>query len=266
MAIIGSFVLLSTFIISCSSSEKAAVPCPKFSGYRYNQGKHDHRHSAFRADVNKRIRGQKDQASRQGNEPEYISIPGNEMHARQEHLDYLNYLTASIDNRLYSDVKMPSPALVDPDTENPVLCDTIVLKPGNVITGKVVEITPYEVRYKHCSNLEGPVLVINKADVFVIKYPNGTRDYFTPVYTAPAATNNAVKKTEGLGTAGFITSLVGLFILGIPLGILSIVFGAISLGKIKRHPEKYKGKGFAITAVLVGFVDIVGMLILLALM
>lgn len=72
-------------------------------------------------------------------------------------------------------------------------------------------------------------------------------------------------KTEGLGLAGFITGLVGLFVLGIVLGIISIIFGAISLGKISKQPEKYKGKGFAITSLILGILDVFAFFIVIAL-
>lgn len=73
-------------------------------------------------------------------------------------------------------------------------------------------------------------------------------------------------KVEGLGLAGFIIGWVGLFMplaLGLIMCILAIIFGAISLGRIKRNPEKYKGKGFALTSLIVGIVG-VGIVLLLA--
>jgi len=78
--------------------------------------------------------------------------------------------------------------------------------------------------------------------------------------------NNGEPKTEGLGLAGFISGLVGLFILGILFGLIAIIFGAISLGKINKNPDKFKGKGFAITSLILGIIDVVAVLILLALM
>ncbi len=85
-------------------------------------------------------------------------------------------------------------------------------------------------------------------------------DTFIPI----ASPQENSPKIEGLGLAGMIVGLVGLFILGIPCGIVAIVFGAISLAKIKIHPEKFKGKGFAIASLVLGIVDVVVLLILLA--
>jgi hypothetical protein len=78
-------------------------------------------------------------------------------------------------------------------------------------------------------------------------------------------TNDGEPKTEGLGLAGFITGLVGLFIFGILFGLIAIIFGAISLGKINKNPDKFKGKGFAITSLILGIIDVAAFLILLAL-
>jgi len=68
-----------------------------------------------------------------------------------------------------------------------------------------------------------------------------------------------------MGVAGFVASLVGLFIFGIPLGLMAVIFGAVSLGKIKKHPGKYKGKGLAIASFVIGIVDIIGVIIVLSL-
>ena len=73
------------------------------------------------------------------------------------------------------------------------------------------------------------------------------------------------KKNEPLGLTGFIISLVGLFIIPIPLGILAIIFGAISLGRYSNEPEKFKGKGFAITSLSLGIVVLITGIIILAL-
>jgi hypothetical protein len=62
-------------------------------------------------------------------------------------------------------------------------------------------------------------------------------------------------KKNGLAVAGFIASLVGLFIFGIILGILAIIFGAIGLESQRR--------GLAIAALIIGIVDIVAAVIII---
>ncbi len=54
--------------------------------------------------------------------------------------------------------------------------DIITLKNGDEIKAKVTEISSTEIKYKRFENLEGPTVVISKADVFTIKYENGFRE------------------------------------------------------------------------------------------
>jgi hypothetical protein len=66
---------------------------------------------------------------------------------------------------------------------------------------------------------------------------------------------------NGLAVAGFVLSLVGIFILWFICGTLGIIFGAIGLQRANRG-AKYRG--LAIAAVVIGVIDIVGYIILLA--
>jgi hypothetical protein len=69
---------------------------------------------------------------------------------------------------------------------------------------------------------------------------------------------NDEPKVEGLGLAGFILALVGWFIpyLGLLMCLLAIIFGGVSLGRIARNPDKFKGRGFGITALIMGILGI----------
>ncbi|MDR0456082.1 MAG: CIA30 family protein [Treponema sp.] len=51
--------------------------------------------------------------------------------------------------------------------------DLIVLKDGNIIEAKVMEISSSEIRYKRFTHLDGPMVVIQASSVFSIKYENG---------------------------------------------------------------------------------------------
>lgn len=54
--------------------------------------------------------------------------------------------------------------------------DIITLINGNEIEAKVIEISPSEIKYKKFDNLGGPTIVVQKNEVFLIKYENGTRE------------------------------------------------------------------------------------------
>lgn len=53
--------------------------------------------------------------------------------------------------------------------------DVLIKRNGDELEVKVLEINLQEVKYKRFDNLEGPVISIAKADIFMIKYENGTK-------------------------------------------------------------------------------------------
>jgi hypothetical protein len=76
----------------------------------------------------------------------------------------------------------------------------IVKKNGDEIKAKVEEVLSAEIKYRKFENPTGPVYSIPKADVFMIRYENGSKDVFgtqnapvtaqpAPVYTQPAQTS-----------------------------------------------------------------------------
>ena len=70
---------------------------------------------------------------------------------------------------------------------------------------------------------------------------------------------------DGLAIAGFVTGLVSIFIFGLILGILGIVFSGIALRRIQKNPETRKGKGLAIAGLVLGIVGIIGWIIAISL-
>jgi len=82
--------------------------------------------------------------------------------------------------------------------------DLIILKDGNTIEAKVVEISPTEIRYRRFTNLDGPIIVIPADSVLSIRYENGTTDIIndnaTPTPTAPAV--NQFTPNPRLNTLG----------------------------------------------------------------
>ncbi len=72
--------------------------------------------------------------------------------------------------------------------------DTLVLKNGEEIKCKIIEIGTTEIKYKKWDNLEGPTIAILKSDVFMIKYANGTS---VVVVTQPTTNTNTGEKISG---------------------------------------------------------------------
>ena len=57
--------------------------------------------------------------------------------------------------------------------------DSLIMKSGEVIQAKVIEINTAEVKYKKIDNLDGPTYVVLKTNLEIIKYENGTREDFS---------------------------------------------------------------------------------------
>ena len=60
--------------------------------------------------------------------------------------------------------------------------DLLTKTTGEEVSVKVLEINTYEVKYKRADNPDGPLMVMRRADVFMIRYANGTKE----VLAAPA--------------------------------------------------------------------------------
>lgn len=73
--------------------------------------------------------------------------------------------------------------------------DVIVLKSGDEIQAKIVQVTDNDVSYKKFDYQDGPTFVVSKDKIFMIKYADGTKDVFS-TSTTQAAT---VRKDTAYG-------------------------------------------------------------------
>jgi len=79
--------------------------------------------------------------------------------------------------------------------------DIITLKNGDEIKSKVLEVTPDLVKYKNWTNQDGPTYSLTKAEIFMIKYQNGTKDVFKEISVSNSAQNNNVNNgSKFIGT------------------------------------------------------------------
>lgn len=72
---------------------------------------------------------------------------------------------------------------------------------------------------------------------------------FTPNYAGP----NTAPKVSGMAITSMILGITSAC-LSILTGIPAIVLGIISLLNINREPQRYSGKGYAITGIVTGCV------------
>jgi hypothetical protein len=295
LTILGTILVLSLVLLSCSTSQKAAVLCPEFSISKNSKVAANHNRNRNKAlTAHKRVTTRKQSASlsrkNQGKNiavfktspvQDKVILPSIAKISDIDKIEYSEGLIASTDNAIIplerNNTTTNSLKKVDTSKQlknifftQPAKCDTIVLKSGSLLIGKVEEIGQTEIKYRKCNNLSGPLISILKSDVAVIIYSNGTHEFLTPNNPIVASNNNNItttdnnteKKVEGLGLAGFIAGLGGLFIAGYILGAIAVIFGAISLGRIKKNPNKFKGRGFAIVSFIIGIIDIVALVIL----
>lgn len=63
--------------------------------------------------------------------------------------------------------------------------DIITKKDGTDIEAKVLEVNPSDVKYKRFDNLEGPTYSIDRTDILMIRYVNGTNEVFNVEQSSP---------------------------------------------------------------------------------
>lgn len=138
---------------------------------------------------------------------------------------------------------------IDPDS----LCDIIVLKNGDDVKAKVLEISPIEIKYKKCLSPDGPLYIVKKLDVFMIKYANGTKDVIDVEKTnepdvtkdeiVPDTSYTGPKTMHPKAKSALIFAWFGLIpLLGILACIKAIVDAGDALTDIKKNPNRYTGE------------------------
>ena len=74
--------------------------------------------------------------------------------------------------------------------------DLIILKDGNEINAKVIEVNLADIKYKKFDNPEGPSYSVQKSGVFMIKYKNGTKDIINTVKETDNTVNETAQKNK----------------------------------------------------------------------
>lgn len=87
--------------------------------------------------------------------------------------------------------------------------DILVLKSGDELKVKVTEVLPNVVKYKKWDNQDGPAYSEEKANIFMIKYKNGTKDVFANKEEKNNNASNTIDKFLGdwrcnIGSSGIV--------------------------------------------------------------
>ena len=114
--------------------------------------------------------------------------------------------------------------------------DLIILKDGNTIEAKVMEISPTEIRYIHFDHLDGPTIVVLTENVLSIRYENGRTEIINTV-TQPATPDASAETTQ---TANQLERNPRLNALGLAVGYLGVSnFGFALNGIVSPAPGAF---------------------------
>lgn len=149
-------------------------------------------------------------------------------------------------------------------------CDTIFLKNGLQVKAKVLEVGQSEIKYKLCDNLNGPTFSMNKFEVVKIKYYIETSTIALYNKAIPQRTSSvAEKKQEPSSLVGFISGVTGILLFPtvvapLILGFVALIASLTGLEKINKNPEKWKSKGLANAGLILGVINMILSVSLLA--
>lgn len=130
-------------------------------------------------------------------------------------------------------------------------CTLLISQPkanAFIITSNTEGVTSSQEQVNKAIAVHKPTIK-ERFSAFVIKKVLKLKMFSTP---APDGT-----KMNGMAVAGFITGVLGIFVLPTLLGALGIIFSAVGLVKVLKNPDIYKGKGLAIAGLICGIVALV---------
>jgi len=112
--------------------------------------------------------------------------------------------------------------------------DLIILRDGNIIEARVLEISPTEIRYRRFDHLDGPIIVIMAANVLSIRYENGRTEIINSVTQPATRTSN----TASPPTPDLLSKNPRLNTIGVTLGYQGVsAFGLSAIGTVS--PSNY---------------------------
>jgi hypothetical protein len=179
------------------------------------------------------------------------------------------------------DLNMKRPTIFD-SIPKKVECDTVFFRTGgDKVAAKIIEINTSEVKYRKCSNPDGPLFVVKKSDVVKIRYANGMEEVISAPVTVkepkPVKDKNkredqkANKEKESREETngerklhppalmsmifGIISMPLSFVFIGGVFGVLAILFGNASKKKLKEN-ENLKGMGMAKTGITLGMIGL----------
>ena len=136
----------------------------------------------------------------------------------------------------------------------------MILVNGREISCFIEEMGTESIKYRKCDNLTGPVYVMYKKDISLVKHANGTTEFIKVEETkrgssSSYSSNNDSERTLNVPAClGFLLSLISLFLpltVGIIGEVLALILSIVGLTAIGQNPDRFKGKGLAIAGLII---------------
>lgn len=157
-------------------------------------------------------------------------------------------------------------------------CDVILLRSGEEVSAKILEVGINEIKYKKCNNLDGPIYSVLKDDVFMITYSNGSKDVYKEKpreINEPEkqnVNNTTVKYSHPAGVVALVLGILALVVGGLiywpiaGLGLPAFILGIVGASDVSRHPEKYIGKTASVLGIIFGIISIILLILTLVIL
>lgn len=133
-------------------------------------------------------------------------------------------------------------------------CGYVVLYPGERVEAELLEISATEVTYRPCDKPNSAPIVRHKNTVLAVVASNGD-ELFSNLYgirpNGQLGGTTTGRKLDGLALLSLLFGLIPFTLVG---PFMAVVCGIASLNRISRNPDKYTGKGLAITGIVLGIV------------
>jgi hypothetical protein len=81
--------------------------------------------------------------------------------------------------------------------------DIIVMRSGEEIQAKILEVNELEVKYKKFDYQDGPTFIVSKSKIFMIKYADGSKDVFSETATAATSKKDSLYGSNIISTNVF---------------------------------------------------------------
>ena len=133
------------------------------------------------------------------------------------------------------------------------VCDNIILKNGQEISAKIIEITPVLIKYKRCGKTEGPLISLYKNDVIMIRYDDGSKDLFNQAEKSDK-TSQSTKNDIPIGGILSLSFSLTVLLIPLPLTVAALFAGIGFISGIGSLTERYWG--LALAGMIVGLIDL----------